>query len=155
MAIVAEDAILKFGTQDEVTDGTNSSVVSDAWSVTADLSGTLWTNDDDAIYASAVLKCAAGTAFTAGDSIALYARLMNVETTNDEPQPDTNFSKHFLGVFIVDAVTATSYYAISDILLPITKASQEYEFYIRNDTAQTISANWQLWITPYTHGPSA
>ena len=156
MTIGSNDFITKFGTQDEVTDGSNSTVTAGSYSVVGDLDATpAWTNDDDAISANFVLKAAFATAPSAGESIALYARPMNIQSANDAATPDTNHQDIYLGKFIVDAVTSTEYYPLSLVELPQFVTSQQLEFYIKNNTAQTLSANWQLWVTPTAEGPHA
>lgn len=155
MAIAADAVILFQGTQDEITTGTPGTVATGAFSVAADTAD--WTNDDDAPLAGAVLKCQFDTTFPTVGSIGLYARMMNIQGTNDELDDSDAF--HFLGAFKIPFGLAadTDYYsAIPMISLPWHYTSQVLHFYIKNEaTAQTIGTGWQVWITPITHGPHA
>lgn len=155
MAISTGSAIEFYGTQDTVTaGGGTSSVASAAFSVSGDVVSGGWTNDDDAPMASVVLTCAYSVAPTANSSVNLYARLMNIDSTNDQITPDANFGHVYLGSFPLDDTTSTQYIAI-DVRLPNTYTSQVYEFYIQNNGGQTMSAAWTLKVTPKTIGPHA
>lgn len=150
MPITTNDAIEKFGTQDLVT-GTPGTVADGAFSVAGDVS--TWTNDDDAIMATATaLFDWDTTAPDVNSSVNLYARLLNVQSTNDQDVPDANFGHTYLGSFPVNDVLTNQYISI-EISLPNTKSSQEYEFYIENNTGETIQNTWDLWITPKAIGP--
>ena len=153
MAIGADDAIWKFGTQDEVTVASPSSVAADGVSTSSDV--TSWTNDDDAPVAAAVLNAAWTTAPGAGETVSLYAQLEDVESTNDMPGIDANFAGIYLGDFLVDAVGSSTeqYLVLPDFPLPCVTTSQKILFFIKNYTAQSINAGWDLYITPKTPGP--
>lgn len=151
MAIGTDSAIEFFGTQDTVT-SSSSSVASGAFSVSGDV--TTWTNDDDAPSASVTLEATYASAPTAGTSVDLYARLLNTQSTNDADAPDTNFFHYYLGSFPLNDVTSAQYITI-DVALPNGKTSQEYDFYIQNNGGQTLSAGWDLYVTPKTIGPHA
>jgi hypothetical protein len=155
MAISTDATIWFFGTQDEVTSGTASTVSSAAFSDTDDTAE--WTNDDDAPWASATLKYQFDTTFPTVGSIGLYAKLNNVQSTNDELDDSDGY--HFLGAFKIPygATADTDYYATIPLFeVPQAGASQAILFKIKNEgTAQTIGTGWQLWITPKTYGPHA
>lgn len=160
MAIGTNDAIHKFGTQDQVTVASPGSVANAAFSAAGDVND--WTNDDDAPLAIfvLVLQDLSGAA-TAGDTIDLYCKPLNVvNTTGDHQGPNTNCRSIFLGSFIIDAVDPAATddnYVLGPVALPNTKTSQEYEFYIYNNltTVSIDAADWELWITPVTYGPHA
>lgn len=155
MAISTNSAIEFFGTQDTVTAGGGTSAVTDgSFSAAGDVVSGGWTNDDDAPMASFVLKAAYATAPTANTSVSLYARLMNIDSTNDALTPDANNQHVYLGSFPLDDTTSTQYIAL-DARLPNTYSSQVYEFYIQNNAGQTLSAAWTLKVTPKTIGPHA
>jgi len=155
MAISTGSAIDFFGTQDTVTaGGGTSAVTNNSFSAAGDVVSGGWTNDDDAIMAAAVLTCAYSVAPTANTSIALYARLMNIDGTADAITPDSTLRRVFLGSFPVKSQTASQSIPI-EISLPNQYTSQVYEFYIENSTGQTISAGWTLKITPKAIGPHA
>lgn len=157
MAIGTDDSIHKFGTQDSIDDASTSAITDTSFSVAADI--TAWTNDDDAPLADIVFKWQypSGT-ISAGAGINVYARLMNIQSTNDANTPDASHTNKFLGRIPVDeglAATTDEYTDPITIVLPNTYTSQVYEFYFENDTGVTISASWAAWITPKTLGPHA
>ena len=156
MAIGTDSLIDFFGTADAL--GTTTSTVADtAFSAgTGDL--TAWTNDDDAPEAAAVftMQYASGT-LDGNPFVSLYARLLNIDGTDDEPVPDASYQNKLLGRFLIDTNlgTATDNSHAADIDLPNVYTSQVYEFYIENQTGVTIAAGWELTITPKTVGPHA
>lgn len=153
MAISTDAVILFSGTQDEVTTGTPGTVASGAFSVAGDTAD--WTNDDDAPLAGAVIKCQFDTTFPTAGSIGLYCRMMNIQSTNDEPADSDSY--HFLGSFKIPygATADVDFYAAIPLFeIPWLVTSQVLHFHIKNEgTGQTIGTGWQLWITPLTHGP--
>ncbi len=149
MAIGTDSAIDFFGTQDTIT-GSGATVVDGAFGAAA----TTWTNDDDAPMASMILEATYNVAPDANSSVDLFARPLNIQSTNDGDVPDANFGHVYLGPFPLNDVTGAQYIAI-DIRLPNTKTGQEYNFYIENNGGQTISSTWGLYITPKTIGPHA
>ncbi len=151
MAIGTDAQIEFFGTQDTL--GTTAGTVADAaFSVAGDLS--TWTNDDDAPFASIILEWDYAVAPDASSAVNLFCRLLNIEGTNDETIPNATFTTHFLASYMVDEGTVFQWLA-RDVVLPNTKTSQEYEFYIENKTGQTIQGSWDLHVTPKALGPHA
>ena len=154
MAIGADSLIDFFGTQDSVDDGGTSAITDGSFSVAADVA--TWTNDDDAPNAVFVLRCQWGTAPTDGSVINLYGRKLNVQSTNDSPIPSANNLDQYIGTFTVDGDVATAtdaYHVTNWLVLPNHVTSQQYDFYLENQSGQTISAGWAMWITPATKGP--
>ncbi len=152
MAIGTDAAVEFFGTQDAL-DTTSSAVTSTSFSDGVnDL--LLWTNDDDAPMASITLECTFASTPTVGSSVNLYARTMNSVSTSDADAPDANFLHIWLGAFPVNDVTSAQFITI-DVLLPNYKTSSEFQFYIENTAGQTISAGWDLHVTPKAFGPAA
>ena len=156
MAIGTDAAILAFGTADTL--GTTTSAVTDGSFSDGTNDLIAWTNDDDAPMAVFVLEFTTATTGTAGSSIALYARPLNIGDagTEDAEVPDSNFSAMYLGSFphnnpATGAQTAT----FGMVGLPNVVTSQIYNFYIENSTGQTISAGWELTVTPVTYAPHA
>lgn len=157
MVISVNDAILKFGTQDEVTSGTPATIANDAFGK-ADQGATVnYTNDDDAPLGAAVLKCQFDTIFPTAGTIGLYAHLLNIEGTNDPGVPDANNEQTFAGSFLIDFGIAadTDFYTYIELFrMPMIGSAQAIDWYLKNEaTAQTIGVSWQLWITPITEGP--
>jgi hypothetical protein len=91
----------------------------------------------------------------ANSVINLYARPLDVQSTNDNPVPDANFQRLYLGSFGLNDVTTPAQYVTMDIALPNGKTSQEYEFYLENKSGQSLPAGWDFYITPKTLGPHA
>lgn len=151
MTIGTDAAIEFFGTQDLVSNST-SAVTGASFSVAADQSA--WTNDDDAVTASVVFSGTFGTPPGASSEVALFARLMDIDGTNDQQEPSVNFPYAFVGAFLLDTVN-TAQFIVIDITLPNTKTSQIYNFYIQNNADQTLSAGWTAKITPKAIGPHA
>ena len=151
MTIGTDAAIHFFGTQDTL--GTSSAAVPDAaFSVAGDLS--TWTNDDDAPQASVTLLANYSVAPDVSSVINLYLRPLNIQSTNHQDIPDANFTHTYVGSFPVNDVTTAQYVAI-DITLPNTVTSQQYEFYVENQTGQSLPAGWDIYVTPKTIGPHA
>ena len=158
MTIGTDATIDFFGTEDEVTVASPGAVNAGAFSAAADVSD--WTNDDDAPYAMFKLKLTASGltgAPTAGETVVLYARLLNIESTEDAPVPDSNYRQIRLTSFVLDAADADQVHVRGPIRLPNYKTSQEYEFFIENNMASiNIGASgWELWVKPITFGPHA
>ena len=98
MAIGTNDTIQKWGTQDQIDDGSTATVASGAFSEAS----SSWTNDDDAPFAQFVLECQFDTTMPTVGSIDLYARPLNVQSTNDPGAPDTSNYNFFIGTFPID-----------------------------------------------------
>lgn len=158
MAITTDDVILKFGTQDEQTTGTPSTVTNDAFSDNNDTI-TSWTNDDDSPLGGAVLKIQFDTTMPTVGSVGLYAKMFDVQSTNDVPDPDANFEHLYVGTFPIDFGQSadTDFYTVIPMFqMPMLASSQGIQWFLKNQgTSQTIGVSWQLWITPVTHGPHA
>ena len=158
MAIGTDAAIWFFGTQDVVDDTTTSLILNNAFSVAADVISN-WTNDDDALFGSAVLECQFDTTMPSAGSIGLYARLLNVRGTDDENATDASFAPHYVGTFTIDFGVAndTNFFTVIETFdMPQAGAAQAIEWYIKNEnTGQTIGVDWNLWITPKSIGPHA
>ena len=155
MPIGTGDLIDKFGTQDTITTGTPGAIATGAFSVSGDVDA--WTNDDDAPLGVFSLSCQWATVTgVANKRIAIYARVMDIDGTNDPVAPSTNRKWNPIGAFFVyaPAITTTYYFDAGIVRLPNAKADQVYEFYLENLTGQTISSGWTLKVTPVTHGPA-
>lgn len=143
-----------FDTADEVTVASPALIDgNDGISGTADINE--WTNDADAPMASFVLG-ATWAAVPDSGLVELYCTLVEVEGTSDEPVMDAAFDGFHLGARKPDAVTSLQYLVFPQVLLPVTKTSQKYQFYIKNaqgDAAHDISAGWSLWVNPLSYVP--
>ncbi len=151
MAIATGAAVEFFGTQDTL--GTSIAAVADgAFSVEGALS--TWTNDDDAVSASVTLLANFSVAPAANTSVNLYLRLLDVQSTNDNTVPDANFQHTYVGSFPLNDSTVAQYITI-DIGLPNSVTSQQYEFYVENQSGQSLPAGWDIYVTPKAIGPVA
>ena len=159
---IAENAVIQFwGTEDQLTVASETAVSNGAFSAAADVVD--WTNDDDAPLAmfKLALHDLSGAA-TAGDTVDLYCKPLNIESTADYQGPNANLKAIYLGSFQVDAVDpggTADYYVLGPVGLPNYKTSAEYEFYIFNNLTTVniddgaTGPHWDLWISPMTHGP--
>ena len=92
-----------------------------------------------------------GTAPTEGTTLALYARPLDIDGTNDAEVPETTQPTVFIGTFAVNNVTTAQYIEMFAQDVPWNAA-----YYIHNNgTGQTVSAGWTLKVTPYTVAPAA
>lgn len=155
MAFSVNAMIDGFESQVSIDDGTTSSVAADgAFSVAADVSA--FTNTENSPTCVMVLKCQFATQPTAGANINIYARKMDIDGTNDSPEPDANNLDQIIGRFVVDGTvaSATDAYLVTNwMTLPNHYSGQIYEFYIQNNADQAISASWTLKITQTTKEP--
>ena len=152
MAIGTDDSIEKFGTADTVSAASTSAVTDGSFSVSGDAVD--WTNDDDATHGRARLTVTFASAPDAFGTVGLYARHMNIDGVNDAPEPSPDYPATLVGVFRVEAA-ATTQRLICDVYLPNWQSSQVYNFYVANETGQTMSAGWDLDIVPLADGPHA
>ena len=149
MAIGTDTIIEYFGTREEIT-STPSTVANTGFSTLTDIPA--WTNDDDAPSAMFTLEGTSGAAIVAGQTIDLYVRKINVDSTSDDIDIDADFKHEYLGSFPMDVGTAQRYTLES--YLPNFKTSSEFEFRIYNGSGQTLTS-WKLSITPKTVGKHA
>ena len=91
------------------------------------------------------------TAPTEGTTLALYARPLDIDGTNDAEVPETTRPTVFIGTFAVNNVTTAQYIELLAQDVPWNAA-----YYLHNNsTGQTVSAGWTLKVTPYTVAPAA
>lgn len=153
MAISTDARIRFFGTRDELSKSTGTSqVLSTNYSALGDQDA--WTNDDDAEKAVIDLALTFGTNPTAGELVLLYMRKINYNGTNDSETPSDDVQGEYVGSVSVDNLTTAQYFAV-EIDLVAVETSQQYEFYLKNDTGATLSASWTAHITPIAPGPHA
>lgn len=152
MTIDTDDAIVKFGTQVELT--TSPATVADGdFSIASDTS-TL-TLSDDAPTGMFVLKLtdALSAAPTAGSVVNLYIQPLNVEGTGDQVEPTAEFPHTFLDSFPMRDADAENNIEIGPITMPIGKTSAEQIAFIQNLSGVSLGTTWELHFTPTTIGP--
>jgi hypothetical protein len=155
MAIGTDSTVIFWGTADAL--GNTTSAVTDGSFSDGTNDLDQWTNSDDAPLAIFALEFTCATAPDVGSTIDLYGRPMNIGSagTEDSEVPDANFLHYYMGSFPCNDVTSAQTVTFGPVGLPNVITSQPYEFYIHNNAGQTISAGWELIVTPLTFGPHA
>ena len=156
MAFDTNSLITSYGTSADAVTTTGASLVATAGSNYG--SAGQWTNDEQAPRAGFVLTAQWATATDiGGKTIGLFARLHNINSTNDASAPSDDNPVIRLGSFVVPSDTATTdlYMPLSSgvVELPNYYSDQVFEFYIKNNSGQTISVNWQLHIFTLSEKP--
>jgi hypothetical protein len=114
------------------------------------------TNHNQYPVADFVLKVAgfgAQIATTGGPTINLYRVDQDIDGSNDAPVPTSSNRSLFVGGFVVPLAvdaTATLYLPLSEVPL-----SPVCNFYIENQTGQSILAGWTLKATPKSLVPAS
>lgn len=110
-------------------------------------------NADGAAFPDAefVLTGQFGTAPVEGSAVALYARSLDIDGTNDSEVPEALRPTEYIGAFMVNNVTTSqSMRLIARDVPPLAS------YYLHNNaTGQTISAGWVLKVRPRTYKPAA
>lgn len=108
------------------------------------------TDGEGAPDAEFVLGFTFGSAPTEGTVLALYARPLDVDGTNDAEVPEAARPTRYIGVFVVNNVTSTQY---SPPLLG-RRLPKLASYYVHNaGTGQTVSSGWTLKVTPIALTP--
>ena len=84
-------------------------------------------------------------------SIDLYARVLNIDGTNDSPAPTSTYLEKYVGSFILQASAANTdqYLRCVGYDMPVTA-----DYYLCNTSGQTLSAGWTLKVTPRSYKPA-
>ena len=99
------------------------------------------------MYADFVLGFTYATAPTEGAVLALYARPLDIDGTNDAEVPEAARPTMFIGSFVVNNVTTAQYAQLIERQVPKLAS-----YYIHNSaTGQTVSAGWTLKVTPRSY----
>jgi hypothetical protein len=95
-----------------------------------------------------VFSGAFATAPVENTTINLYARPLNIKSTNDTEVPETTRPTVRIGYFVLNNVTTTQYIELLAYDVP-----WEAEYYIHNNgTGQTLSTGWTLDVFPFSIG---
>jgi len=98
-----------------------------------------------------VFSGAYASAPTEGAVVALLARPINIDSTNDAEAPESTRPDVWIGNFKLNNVTTTQYIELMAYDVP-----WEAEYYIHNINAgQTLSAGWTLKVTPFSQKAAA
>ena len=144
------ETILKFGTP-KTLEASGASIANNTLVQADDASYSV--ASDGAYYPDAkfVISVTFGTAPTEGTTLALYARPLDIDGTNDAEVPETTRPTVFIGTFSVNNVTTAQYIELLAQDVPWSAS-----YYIHNNgTGQTVSAGWTLKVTPCTVAPAA
>ena len=144
------ETILKFGTP-KTLEASGASIANNTLAQADDASYSV--ASDGAYYPDAkfVISVTFGTAPTEGTTLALYARPLDIDGTNDAEVPETTRPTVFIGTFSVNNVTTAQYIELLAQDVPWSAS-----YYIHNNgTGQTVSAGWTLKVTPCTVAPAA
>jgi hypothetical protein len=88
---------------------------------------------------------------TAGTSISLILRPLDIDGTTDAPAPTATYLNEFFGSFLPNAATGSQ-----TLRCFATDVPREFAAYLYNNaTGQTIPAAWVLKFTPVTYKPAA
>jgi hypothetical protein len=88
---------------------------------------------------------------TAGTSISLILRPLDIDGTTDAPAPTATYLNEFFGSFLPNAATGSQ-----TLRCFATDVPREFAAYLYNNaTGQTIPAAWTLKFTPVTYKPAA
>jgi len=141
MALTSGAAIVEYGTQ--------TTVITEAGTIAAagfSTNVTALTLTDNVPLGDAVLAVTYALAPAAGDAVHLYRRDLNIDGVNGATVPTPTYKNIYVGSFSVDLVATAQYISLPDIPL-----SADQEFYVENDSAQTISAGMTLKVTPKSY----
>lgn len=147
---MSNETIVSLGTQ-KTLEANGGSIANNtlAWADDANYS----ISADGAYFPDAkfVVSVTFGTAPTEGTTLALYARPLDIDGTNDAEVPETTRPTVFIGTFAVNNVTTAQYIELLAQDVPWNAA-----YYLHNNgTGQTVSAGWTLKATPFTVAPAA
>jgi hypothetical protein len=140
------DPILSVGTTKTLE--ANGASITNASVVQADDANyTLSSDANNWPDAEFVLVCAfVTTSLIEGKQINLYARPLDVQSTNDTEVPEAGRPTHRVGSFTVNGVTTTQYIVLDGLFA--TDLPRSAAYYLHNETGQTVSSGWSLYVTP-------
>lgn len=148
MTIASGDPVVKQGTQKTLE--ANGAIAANDTMILANDSSYVRNaiGHDDAPDGKFVLSFTIGVAGTANTLIDVYVRRLNMDGTNNAQAPTTSFKQEWVGSFKYNnAVTGIQYAEFDAKNLPA-----DGDYYINNNTGQSIAAGWTLKVTPKTIG---
>lgn len=145
-----EVQIKTYTTVNHIVDG--SAVSAGGFSASSDVDTGYDNSTNLAPLANIILTVACtASAPTAGDTIDVYRRDMNIVSTNDETVPSANNLRKYMGSVAVSSATSAQYLQLDNVPLPPGTC----QFYIQNNTSVAIaSAAWDLDIQPISFVPA-
>jgi len=151
---ITNDDLFGYSTQMTAISGT-ATLAAAGFNAQAEATSLSATNHFDYPAADAVLYASFSTSVSsASNYVQLYRRELNIDSTNDAPQPQSAapaYSNTYVGAFVIPPFTAASagYFALPDVPL-----YAQCEFYIENKTNASIVSGYTVKLTPKTQKPS-
>lgn len=147
---MANEIELTFGTQ-KTLEANGASITNNSIAQADDASYGVVADGGNYPHARFVFSGAFATAPTENTVLGLYARSLNIDSTNDADAPETSCPVRFVGTFVLNNVTTTQYLEVVAYDVP-----WEADYYIHNNgSGQTLSAGWTLKVTPFSYVPGA
>lgn len=100
----------------------------------------------DHVLCDVVFSGTFASAPVAGQVLSLYRRDMNIVGTTDAPTPSSSNRNTYVGAFLL-STDATQAVNLSGVPL-----APDCEFYIENESGQTLNAAWTLDVKPFGFG---
>lgn len=152
---MAYESVYKYGTTATLANANGAATTNNQMSAAV---GTNYSQTDTLDYPDAVFTLTTagfGGVPTAGSTIDLFIRPMDVDGTTDTPAPATGastdaYKTQYIGSFVLKASSSSgdTYRCVG---YDIPRAGQAYLF--NNNTGQSLLVNWTLKMTPRTVGP--
>lgn len=94
----------------------------------------------------------AASVSSASNFFSVYARPLNIDSTNDAPVPGSSFTGGFVGALLISGSSASG--AQTAILQDVPNSWADVEFYVENKCNATLNAGWTLKAVPKTVKPA-
>lgn len=151
---MSNETIFSYLTQASAITG-SAAIASNGFSLSTEVNSMSSTQHSNYPQADAVLFASfTASVSSASNVVVLYRRDLNIDGTNDAPQPQSAapaYSNVPVGQFIIPPFTAasTGYFPCPDV--PLSSAC---EFYIENRTSTGIASTYTVKMTPKTYAPA-
>ena len=100
-------------------------------------------------FADFVLACTFNVSVVAGKSVHLYRRDKSIVGANDAPVPTlTSYEHKYVGSFPIQLGTSIQYIPLNGVDIP-----NACEFYLKQDSGETMSTGYLLHMTPWDWAP--
>ena len=130
------------------TAGTQTQIITSGTTITDGSFGSASSQVDNTTnehwYADFVLHINPGTAPDANGPLELHLALEDIQSTNDGPVPDANFSQ-VIAVFEADNATGNQYLYLYSVRIP----TEKFKVLIKNESGQS-TGTYNLYITTWT-----
>jgi len=150
MPIQTNDAIRKYSSNTLILENNGASITSTSVMAADDLTYDLSTTDHaDAPNATFALRCQFSSAPANNTPVVLILQALDIDGTNDEPDPDSGYQPRRSAVFLIKGVASSNLYVSADAY----EIPRKGKAWLLNQTNQTISSGWGLKMTAFTYGP--